>query len=225
MRENGQPLLVMLTPLRKLVVLSANLSSLVSYVRKIILLTSALLSQRCEERSETQEFPSPNQPIVSQQSTQPLVDQVVEPISALVDPTLLLESDPNVIEPTSSLVNPTLPLESNFHGVVESIPFFINPTFPLESEVSASHIFFTTSSELAEQGSTEITSNQPPPSSRISSFDWDSLVEWRLLSDAPFQIKVKVESYMIDHCIVDEGASVSILSTRAWRGMGSPTLC
>ena len=36
--------------------------------------------------SETQEFPSPKQPIVSQQPTQPLVDQVVEPISDLVDP-------------------------------------------------------------------------------------------------------------------------------------------
>ena len=29
---------------------------------------------------------------------------------------------------------------------------------------------------------------------------------------------------MISHCIVDEGASVSILSSRAWRGMGSPSL-
>ena len=48
--------------------------------------------------SETQDFPSPEQPIVSQQP-QPLVDQVVEPISDLVDPTLLLESDHDVIEP------------------------------------------------------------------------------------------------------------------------------
>ena len=29
---------------------------------------------------------------------------------------------------------------------------------------------------------------------------------------------------MIAHCIVDEGASVSILSARAWRGMRSPSL-
>ena len=29
---------------------------------------------------------------------------------------------------------------------------------------------------------------------------------------------------MIAHCIVDEGASVSILSARAWQGMGSPNL-
>ena len=96
--------------------------------------------------SKTQEFPSPEQPIVSQQPTQPLVDQVVEPISALVDPTLLSESDPDVIEPMSSLVNPTLPSESEFHEAVESISLLINPTLPLESEVSASHIFFTASS-------------------------------------------------------------------------------
>ena len=43
--------------------------------------------------SETQEFPYFEQPIVSQQSTQPLVDQVVKPILDLVNPTLLSESD------------------------------------------------------------------------------------------------------------------------------------
>ena len=145
-----------------------------------------------------------------------MVDQAVEPILVLVDPTLLSESDPYVIEPMSYLVNPTLPLESDFHEAVESIPLSINPTLPLESEVSASHIFFTASSEITEQGAIELALDEPPPSSRIASFDWDSLVEPRLPSDAPFQIKVKVGHYMISHCIVDEGASVSILSKHAW---------
>ena len=113
-----------------------------------------------------------------------------------------------MIEPTLVLVNPTLPSESDFHEAVELIPLSINLTLPLESEVSASHIFFTASSEL--------TSDQPPPSSRIASFDWDSLVEPCLPSDAPFQIKVKVEPYTIAHCIVDEGASISIFSAHAW---------
>ena len=90
------------------------------------------------------------------------------------------------------MVSPTLPSKSEFHEAVESIPLSINPTLPLESEVSASHIFFT--------------SDQPSPSSRIASFDCDSLVELCLPSDAPFQIKVKVESYTIARCIVDEGA-------------------
>ena len=166
--------------------------------------------------SKTQEFPSPKKPIVSQQPTQPLVDQVVEPMSYLVHPTLLPESDPYVIERMSSLVNPTLPLESDFHEVVESIPLSINPTLPLESEVSASHIFSTTSSELTEQGGTELASDQTPPSSRIASFDWDSLVEPHLPSDASFHIKFKVGQCTIMCCIVEEGASVSILSACAW---------
>ena len=90
---------------------------------------------------ETQGFPSPKQPIVSQQPTQTLVDQVVKPISALVYPTLPLESDLyHVIEPMPSLVNPTLPLESDFLKTVEYIPLSINPTLPWESEVSTSHI-------------------------------------------------------------------------------------
>ena len=88
----------------------------------------------------------------------------------------------------------------------------------------ASHIFFTSSSELIEQWGTKLALDQPPPRSQIASFDWDSLVEPRLPSDAPFQIKVKVEPYTIAHCIVDEGASVSILYAHAWRGMGSPSL-
>ena len=163
-------------------------------------------------------------PIVFQHPTQPLVDQAVEPFLDLVDYTLLPESDPDVIEPMSSLVNPTLPTESDFDEAVESISVLINPTLPLESEVSASHIFFTASSELTEQGGTELASDQTPPSSQIVSFGWDSLVDPRLPSNAPFQIKVKVELYTIARSIVDEGAPVSILFARAWRGMGSPSL-
>ena len=72
--------------------------------------------------SETQYYPTPEQPIVYQQRTQPLVDLVVEPSQFLVHPTLRSEIDPYVIEPISSLVNPTLPSESDFHEVVKSIP-------------------------------------------------------------------------------------------------------
>ena len=121
-----------------------------------------------------------------------------------------------MIEPMSPLVNPTLPSESDFHKVVESIPVLINPTLFSESEVSASHISFSTSSELTEQGDTKLTSDQPPPSSRIASSDWDILVEPCLLSCAPFQIKLKVKSHMIARCIVDKGGSDSILYACAW---------
>ena len=108
--------------------------------------------------------------------------------------------------------------------MVESIPSSINPTLPLESEVSTSHIFFTISSEITQQGGNEIALDEPTPRNQIVSFDWDILVESCLPSNAPFQIKVKVGQYMISHCIFDERTSVSFLSTRAWRGMGSPSL-
>ena len=106
----------------------------------------------------------------------------------------------------------------------ELIPLSINPNIPLDIEVSASHIFFTASSEITEQGGIELASDEPPPSCRIASFDWDSLVEPHLPSDAPLQIKVKVGQYTIARCIVDEGALVIILSAHSWRGMGSPKL-
>ena len=98
--------------------------------------------------SKTQDFTSIEQP------AQPLVDLVVKPISALVDPTLLSESDPYVIQPMSSLVNPTLPSESEFHKVIELIPSLINSAFLLESEVYSSHIFYNSSLEITKQGGT-----------------------------------------------------------------------
>ena len=66
--------------------------------------------------------------------------------------------------------------------------------------------------------------NEPLPSPQIVSFDWDSLVDPCLPSTTPFQINFQVENYIITRCIVDEGAYVSILSTHAWIGMGSPNL-
>ena len=64
----------------------------------------------------------------------------------------------------------------------------------------------------------------PPPSHRNISFDWNSLVEPRLPSCIPFQIVVTFGSFNIYCTFVDEGASVSILSSSAWQAMGSPQL-
>jgi hypothetical protein len=65
-----------------------------------------------------------------------------------------------------------------------------------------------------------------PPSPRMVSFDWNDLVEPHLPSSAPFQITVLVESMLkgIRRCIVDEGSSASILSSSAWKALGSPKL-
>ena len=116
-----------------------------------------------------------------------MVDQEVKPISSLAHPTIPSKSDiSHVIERMQSWVSPALPSESDFHQEIESMPSLINPALPLESELSASHIFFTTSSEPSGKGGTNPVLNEPFPSSRIASFDWDSLVEPCLPSDAPF---------------------------------------
>jgi hypothetical protein len=56
------------------------------------------------------------------------------------------------------------------------------------------------------------------------SFDCNDLFEPSLPSSAPFQIRVEVNSINIYHCIVDEGASTSILSSSIWKVLGSPEL-
>jgi hypothetical protein len=53
------------------------------------------------------------------------------------------------------------------------------------------------------------------------SFDWNDLVETRLPSSAPFQIRVEVNSINIYRCILDDGASTSILSSSVWQSLGS----
>jgi hypothetical protein len=56
------------------------------------------------------------------------------------------------------------------------------------------------------------------------SFDWNDLVEPRLPSFVPFQIRVEVNSTKNYRCIVDEGASTSILSFLVWKVLGYPKL-
>ena len=67
-------------------------------------------------------------------------------------------------------------------------------------------------------------STEPSPSSEVISFDWSNLTESRLHSSVPFQIVVNVTARWILHTIVDEGASVSILSSTAWKNLCSPHL-
>jgi hypothetical protein len=100
----------------------------------------------------------------------------------------------------------------------------IDPTLLLGSDVSTNYVFSISSSVLSEQGGIPLTLSTPHPSPRIVSFDWNDLVEPRLPSFAPFQIRVEVNSTNIYRCIVDEGASASIVSSSVWKFLGSPEL-
>ena len=56
----------------------------------------------------------------------------------------------------------------------------------------------------------------------LFSFDWINLIESHIHSSVPLQIVVNVIARRILHIIVDEGVSVSILSSTAWKALGSP---
>ena len=90
-----------------------------------------------------------------------------------------------------------------------------DPTPLLGSEVSTGYVFSISSSVLSEQGGIPLIPSTPPPNPRMVSFDWNDIVEPRLPSYAPFQIRVEVNSTNNYQCIVDEGSSASILSSSA----------
>jgi hypothetical protein len=56
------------------------------------------------------------------------------------------------------------------------------------------------------------------------SIDWNHLIETRLPCYVPFQITVHVCDRSIPNTVIDEGASVSILSVNDWQAFGSPWL-
>jgi hypothetical protein len=90
--------------------------------------------------------------------------------------------------------------------------------------MSTDYVFIIFGSILSEQGGISFILSTPPPSPRMVSFDWSDLVEPRLPSVTPFQIRIEVNSTNIYRCILDEGASTSILSFSVWKVLGSPKL-
>jgi hypothetical protein len=157
---------------------------------------------------------------VSSQYIQPLVDEVIVSMQSSSNTTPLLGGDVHVdhivsqpiqpvvekaVTPMQSLVDPTLLLESvNSTKVGMSMQYSIDPTLLLESDVSTDYVFIISISILSKQGGIPLTSSTPPPSPRMVSFDLNGLVEPRLPSSAPFQIRVEVNSTNIYRCIMDE---------------------
>ena len=67
-------------------------------------------------------------------------------------------------------------------------------------------------------------STEPSPSSEVISFDWRNLTKSRLHLSVPFQIVVNVTARQMLRTIIDEGASLRILYSTAWKALGSPQL-
>jgi hypothetical protein len=156
--------------------------------------------------------------LVVSQPMQPLVEKVVTSMQSSVDPTPLLRGEVPLYHVVSQ------PMQPLVEKVVTSTQSSADPTPLLGSEVSTDYVFSVSSSVLSEKGGIPLVPSTPPPSLRMVSFDWNDLVEPRLPSYAPFQIRVQVNSTNIYKCIVDEGASTSILSSSVWKVLGSPEL-
>jgi hypothetical protein len=109
---------------------------------------------------------------------QPMIEEVVVLMKSLVDSTLLLESEKS-----------------------KEVTFFmqssINPTLLLEGGTSFDHVLRISSSIPSTLGSIALSSSTLPPTPRVASFGWNDLVESRLPSSTPFQIR-SILRYIVD---------------------------
>jgi hypothetical protein len=149
------------------------------------------------------------------------VDQVVDLIPSSVDLTLLLESETQVIHHFPS-INPILPLD-NETQVVDPISSSVDPTLLLESKPDTTHVFlFDTESTIS--GGIPHSLVEPLLSNEAIRFDWGVITRPRLLSHIPFHITVQVCGQDVPQTLIDEGVSISILSSFSWQALGCPQL-
>jgi hypothetical protein len=149
------------------------------------------------------------------------VDEVVNPVPSLVDPTLPLESETQAVNPFLP-VDPILPLENEIQ-VVDMISSSIDPTLSLESKPNIAHIFLV-DTDYAMSGGIPPSPMKPPPSNESILFNWGVLTGPRLPPHIPFQITIHICGRDVPQTSIDEGTSVSILSSLTWQDLGCPHL-
>jgi hypothetical protein len=149
--------------------------------------------------------------------------QVVDSVSPSVDPIPPLRNV-KVTDPVPSSVSPTVPLKSAevvypSPPLVDLIQSAVNPTLLLESKPDIAHVFLV-NTDSTIPGGIPPPPMEPPPSTKAILFDWGALTRPRLPSHVPFQITVQVHGRDVPQTLIDEGASVSILSYVAWYTLG-----
>jgi len=141
-------------------------------------------------------------------------------------------------EPSESIPDESQKVEAAVDPVLPSEALSSNDTITEENKDDTVQILFI-NTDSDEQGgnlpiplSQEGTSSEsypaiysiPPPSNLVVSFDWNQLGRPRLSASLPFRIIVQIYRMVMASTIIDEGASVSILSSIAWKALGSPAL-
>jgi hypothetical protein len=167
-------------------------------------------------------FP-PVDPILPLENEAPVVDSV----SPSIDPIPPLRNV-KVVDLVLSSVSPTLPLKSAkvvypSPPLVDPIQSSVDPTLLLESKPDTTHVFLVNTDSIVP-GGIPPSPVKPPPSNEAILFDWGALTRPHLPSHIPFQITVQVCGRDVPQTLIDEGASVSILSSVAWHALGCPQL-
>ena len=119
-------------------------------------------------------------------------------------------------------VDPILPLE-NETQVVDLISPSVDPNLPLESKPDTAQVFLI-DTDFVMSGGIPPSPMEPPPSNEAIHFDWGVLTGPRLPSYIPFHITVQVCGRDIPQTLINEGSSVSILSSISWQALGCPHL-
>jgi hypothetical protein len=137
--------------------------------------------------------------------------------SQLLEDIVVSQQQPPVASHESS---PNQPLVDEVVILIQSL---INPTLPLESEVDTTQVFLVTL-DSSDKGA--FHPFQWNPLQVLRSFPLIGIGWWSLtfLPACLSKSYVQVCNTTIHHTIVDEGASVSILSSTTWKAMGSPQL-
>jgi hypothetical protein len=160
-----------------------------------------------------------------------LVDQVVNMVTSLVEPidkvvylitssiniTISLESETQAVDLFPS-VNPIIPLE-NATQVVDMISSLVDPTLPLEIKLDTTHMFLVDTKSIVI-GGIPPSPVEPSPSNEAILFYLGALTRSRLPSHINFNIIVQVCGQEVPQTLIDEGASVSILSSISWKALG-----
>jgi len=141
-------------------------------------------------------------------------------------------------EPSESIPDKSQMVDTAVDPVMPSEVLSTDDTFTEQNEDSTVQILFVNADSndqgnnipipLPQEGSSSesypAVYSIPPPSNVVVSFDWNQLGRPRLPANVPFRIIVQIYRMVMSGTIIDEGASVSILSSTSWKVLGSPTL-
>ena len=110
-----------------------------------------------------------------------LVDQVINSVSSIIDPTLPSKSE--VVESVSFPPNPALSSKSVKTEVVSLTKYSSCYSLPIENELNPAEVFML---HCSQQEEILYVSTESSPSSEVISFDWSYLTESHLHSSVPF---------------------------------------